>query len=276
MRKLLIAVLLPVALAGCAGLRDAARSVLQQPKLTFRSASLQALDLEGATLGFNFDLENPNSFGVNLAKIGWGVEVEGTRIATGDLPGGLAVKARGKAPVTFPVRVRFRDVPGIVSIIGGGRSQLGYRLFGNVGVRTPVGVIDIPMSHTDVLKLPSLPRFGVQGLSVKSVSLSTIALAVRLGVTNPNAFPLPAGKLDYALAISGAPVARAEGAGLGAVSGGSTQTMEIPVSVNVLSAGRAASDLARGGEVQVNLKGTAQMAGLPLPLDISTRVPARR
>lgn len=276
MRKLLLAVLLPVALAGCAGLQGVARTVLQEPKLTFRSASLQALDLEGATVGFNFDLENPNSFGVNLAKIGWGIEVEGTRIAAGDLPGGLAVPARGKAPVTFPVRVRFRDVPGIVSILGGGKDQLGYRLSGNVGVRTPVGVIDIPMSHTDVLKLPSLPRFGVQGLSVKSVSLSTIGLAVRLAVTNPNGFPLPAGKLDYALAISGAPVARAEGTGLGAVAGGSTQTVEIPVRVNVLSAGRAASDLARGAEVQVNLKGTAQLAGLPLPLDISTRVPARR
>jgi LEA14-like dessication related protein len=276
MRKSLLTVLLPVALAGCAGLQGVARTVLQEPKLTFRSASLQALDLEGATVGFNFDLENPNSFGVNLAKIGWGIEVEGTRIAAGDLPGGLAVPARGKAPVTFPVRVRFRDVPGIVSILGGGKDQLGYRLSGNVGVRTPVGVIDIPMSHTDVLKLPSLPRFGVQGLSVKSVSLSTIGLAVRLAVTNPNGFPLPAGKLDYALAISGAPVARAEGTGLGAVAGGSTQTVEIPVRVNVLSAGRAASDLARGAEVQVNLKGTAQLAGLPLPLDISTRVPARR
>lgn len=276
MRKTLLAVLLPVALAGCAGLQDIARTVLQQPKLTFRAASLQALDLEGATVGFEFDLENPNAFGVDLARVGWGIEVEGTRIASGDLPGGLAVPARGKAPVTFPVRVRFRDVPGIVALIGSGKDQLAYRLSGAVGVRTPAGVLDVPLSHSDVLKLPSLPRFGVEGLSVKSVSLSTIGLSVRLAVRNPNGFALPAGKLDYALAIAGAPVARAEGAGLAAVAGGASQIVEIPVRIDVLSAGRAATDLARGAEVQVGLKGTAEIAGLPLPLDLQTRVPARR
>ncbi len=276
MRKTLLAVLLPVALAGCAGLQDIARTVLQQPKLTFRAASLEALDLEGATVGFQFDLENPNSFGVDLARVGWGIEVEGTRIASGDLPGGLAVPARGKAPVTFPVRVRFRDVPGIVSLLGGGRDQLAYRLSGAVGVRTPAGILDVPLSHSDVLKLPSLPRFGVEGLSVKSVSLSSIGLAVRLAVKNPNGFALPAGRLDYALAIGGSPVARAEGAGLAAVAGGSSQIVEIPVRIEVLSAGRAATDLARGAEVQVDLKGTAEIAGLPLPLDLKARVPARR
>ncbi len=276
MRKTLLAVLLPVALAGCAGLQDIARTVLQQPKLTFRAASLEALDLEGATVGFKFDLENPNAFGVDLARVGWGIEVEGTRIASGDLPGGLAVPARGTAPVTFPVRVRFRDVPGIVALIGSGKDQLDYRLSGAVGVRTPAGVLDVPLSHSDVLKLPSLPRFGVEGLSVKSVSLSTIGLSVRLAVKNPNGFALPAGKLDYALAIAGAPVARAEGAGLAAVAGGASQIVEIPVRIDVLSAGRAATDLARGAEVQVGLKGTAEIAGLPLPLDLQTRVPARR
>lgn len=276
MRKTLLALLLPAALAGCAGLQDIARTVLQQPKLSFRSASIQALDLEGATVGFTFDLENPNAFGVDLARVGWGVEVEGTRIATGDLPGGLAVPARGTAPITFPVRVRFRDVPGIVSLLGGGRDQIGYRLSGSIGVRTPAGVLDVPLSHTDVLKLPSLPRFGVEGLSVKSVSFSSIGLALRLNVRNPNGFPIPAGRLDYALAIGGTPVARAEGAGLAAVPGGASQTVEIPVRVDVLSAGRAATDLARGAEVQVNLKGTADIAGLPLPLDLKARVPARR
>jgi LEA14-like dessication related protein len=276
MRKTLLALLLPAALAGCAGLQDIARTVLQQPKLTFRTASLEALDLEGATVGFKFDLENPNTFGVDLARVGWGIEVEGTRVAAGDLPGGLKVPARGSAPITFPVRVRFKDVPGIVSLLGGGRDQLAYRLSGSVGVRTPAGVLDLPMSHSDVLKLPSLPRFDVEGLQVKSVSFSTIALAVRLGVRNPNGFALPPGKLDYALAISGAPVARAEGAGLAAVAGNATQTVEIPVKIDVLSAGRAATDLARGGEVQLSLKGTASIAGLPLPLDIATRVPARR
>jgi LEA14-like dessication related protein len=272
-RSLAVALLL---VAACAGVRDFARSVVQEPKLTFRSAAVQALDMEGATLGFTFDLENPNAFGVDLARIGWRVEAEGTRIASGDLPGGLQIKASGTAPVTFPVRIRFQDVPGIVSLLGGGRDAIRYKLGGAVGIRTPVGILDLPLSHEGQVALPSLPRFALEGISVKSVGFDALALDVKLRVKNPNAFALPLGSLDYALAIGGAPVARTDGAKLAGVPGGASTVVAIPVRLDVASAGRAAADLARGGDVQVDLTGRAVVAGIPLPLDVRGRVPARR
>jgi len=276
MRKTALVLLLPAVLSGCAGLQDLARAAFTAPRLTFRSASLQALDLEGATVAFSYDLENPNAVGVNLARAGWQIEVEGTRVAAGDLPAGLSVPANGKAPLSFPVRVRFRDVPGIVSLLGSGRSDVGYRLSGSLGIRTPVGVVDLPLSHADRLRLPAIPRFAVDGLRVRSVSFTTVGFDVRLRVENPNAFPLPSGEIGYALTVAGSPVARAEGASLGVVPGGGSAIVEIPVRIDVLSAGRAAAELARGGEVQVELTGKAALAGLTLPLDLRARVPARR
>jgi LEA14-like dessication related protein len=263
-------------LASCAGLRDLARSAFKEPKLTFRSASLQALDMEGATVGFTWDLENPNGFGVDLARVGWTIDVEGTRVAAGDLPGGLQIRANGTAPVTFPVRVRFQDVPGIVSLLGSGKDVVQYRLGGAIGVRTPIGIIDLPLSHEDRLRLPSVPRFAVEGIALRSMGFSEIALDVRLRVKNPNAFALPLGRIDYALAIGGAPVARADGAALAGVPGGASAVVAIPVRLDVGSAGRAAADLARGGEVDVGLTGRAMVGGIPLPLDLRARVPARR
>lgn len=276
MRKISLALLLPVLLSGCAGLQDLARAAFERPRLAFRSAAIQDLDLEGATVALTWDIENPNAVGLNLARGGWQVEVEGTRIAGGDLPGGLAIPANGKAPLTFPVRVRFQDVPGILSLLGSGKDDLGYRVSGSIGVRTPIGIVDLPMSHTDRVKLPSLPRFALDGLRVRSVSLSAVALDVRVRVRNPNAFPLPRGDLDYALALGGTSVARASGASLTAVPGGGSAVVEIPVRIDVLSAGRVASELARGGEVQVELTGKAEVAGLPVPIDLSGRLPARR
>jgi LEA14-like dessication related protein len=275
MRRSLAAVLL-LLLGACAGLRDLARSAVKAPKLTFRSAAVQALDMEGATVGFTFDLENPNGFGVDLARIGWRVDAEGTRVASGDLPGGLRIEATRTAPVTFPVRVRFQDVPGIVSLLGGGKDALGYRLAGTLGVRTPVGILDLPLSHEGRVTLPSVPRFAVEGISVRGVGFDAVTLDVKLRVRNPNAFALPLGSLDYALAIGGAPVARAQGAKLAAVPAGASAVVAIPVRLEVASAGRAAADLARGGEVQVDLTGRALVAGIPLPLELRGRVPARR
>jgi LEA14-like dessication related protein len=263
-------------LAACAGIRDLARSALKEPKLTFRSASLEALDMEGATVAFTWDLENPNGFGVDLARVGWTVDVEKTRIAAGDLPGGLQVKANATAPVTFPVRVRFEDVPGIVSLLGGGKDEIGYRLAGSIGVRTPVGIVDLPLSHEDTLRLPSMPRFALEGLSVRSMTLDEVTLGLRLRVRNPNAFALPVGRLDYALALGGAPVARAQRADLAAVAAGSSAMVEIPLRFDLASAGRAAADLARGGDVDVGLTGTALVGGIPLPLELRAKLPVRR
>jgi hypothetical protein len=48
------------------------------------------------------------------------------------------------------------------------------------------------------------------------------------------------------------------------------------VRVNVLKAGRAATELARGAPVQLGLAGTADVAGIPVPLDLAATVPARR
>lgn len=275
MRKTPLALALAV-LSGCAGLNQLAASAVQKPKLTFRSVALSTLDLEGATLAFTYDLENPNGFGVDLARVGYAVDVEGRGVASGELPGGLQVKANGTAPVTFPVHVAFKDVPGIVNLLGASKDQVRYRLGGHVGVRTPLGILDVPMSHEGTLKLPSMPRFALDGISIRSLGFTEITFDVRVRVKNPNAFALPVGKLDYALAVGGAQVARAAAVDVAPVGAGTSGVVAIPVKLDLASAGRAAAELAGGGEVLVDLDGKANLAGIPFPLDLKGKVPARR
>jgi LEA14-like dessication related protein len=237
---------------------------------------VDALDLGGATIGLRFDLENPNGFGLDLARVGWGVEVEGTRIATGDMPGGLAIPARGTAPLTLPVRIRFQDVPGIVSLLTSGKDVIRYKVAGNAGVRTPIGIVDLPLQHEDRLDLPGLPSFALDGLSVRSATFRDVALDVKLRVKNPNRFAIPAGRLDYALSIAGAEVARAQDTAVAKIAGGGSAVVSIPVRVDLARAGQAATELVRGTPVRVGLAGTAEVAGIPVPLDVSATMPARR
>lgn len=156
MRKLALASLLGLLAAGCAGLSDLAHSAFSEPRLTFRSATVQAVDLDGATVAFLFDLTNPNAIGVTLARGGWLLELDGKRAAAGDLPAGLSIPANGTTPISFPVRIRFRDVPGIVSLLASGKADVPYRISGTLGVQTPIGILDVPLSHSDRLRLPRL------------------------------------------------------------------------------------------------------------------------
>jgi LEA14-like dessication related protein len=263
-------------LLGCAGLQDLARSAFREPTLTFRNASVDVLDLEGATVALHVDLQNPNGFGLDVAHVGWSLDAEGTRVATGDTPGGLSIPANGTAPLAIPVRVRWRDVPGILGLFRRGEDGLRYAVAATIGVRTPIGVVELPVAHQGRLALPRLPSFSLEGLRVRSVSLAEVAFEVRVGVRNPNAFPVPAGKVGWTLSLgASAPVARAEGVALSAIAARGGADLVFPVRLDLGSAGRAAVDLARGGEVRVRLEGVAELAGLTVPFDLDAVLPAR-
>lgn len=268
------ALLTGLLLTGCAEVGKLAASAIEQPKLTFQAVRLQSIDLEGATLAFDFELENPNSFGLKVARAQYGIEVEGTRVTAGELPGGLALPARGKAPLTVTSRVRYQDVPGIAGLFGK-RDSIRYKLSGAVGIQTALGLIDLPFSREDQLPLPHLPAFSLEGLRIRSASFDRIALEVRVKIANANGFPLPAGKLRSALSLAGSEVARVDGAGLSTVPAGGSAVVAIPIDLPLAGIGRAATDLVRGAPVDVGLRGAARIGGTELPLELGAKLPAK-
>jgi len=274
MRRRLLPVAL-LALAGCAEVSKLAASAVERPKLVYRSVELEALDLEGATLGFTFDLDNPNPFGLDLARIGYAVEAEGVRVAAGEVPGGLSIKARGKTPLTFPVRVRFQDVPGIAKVLAE-HDRIPYRLSGDVGVRTPVGTLDLSFSHQDSVPAPRPPGFALEGLAVRSLSLSSMTLEVRLRVKNPNAFPVPAGRVECAIWLAGRQVATGAAQPTEALAPGKTAVVAVPFRLDLARAGEAASAVGRGAALPVRVEGKAALGGVAIPLELEATLPALR
>ncbi len=274
MRALVVVVGAVAVLSGCAEVGKLAAAAIDPPRLTFKSVDVRSFDLEGVTLGFNMDVENRNAFGLEVARITYGIEMEGTRVLTGDAPGGLALPAQKKVPLTFTARVRFRDVPGIASLAGK-RDSVHYRLAGSVGVNTPLGVLDLPVSHQDTLALPKMPRFSLDGLAIRSFSLTRLALDLKLRIANPNVFPLPAGRLDAALSLGSSRVARVENRSLAPVRGNGSAVVTIPIDLDLAEAGRAGQQLARGAAVPVGIKGEADLAGARLPVELGSELKLR-
>ncbi len=274
MRRLLLVWV--VLAAGCAELKQIAASAFQQPKLEFQSVSIQSLDLEGATLAFDFRIENPNGIGLDVAKIGYALDVEGTRVVDGEAPGGVSIPAHGAAPVRFPVHFRFADVPGFVRLVTS-REALAYRLSGHAGVRTPIGIVDLPLSYASTVAAPRLPTLGIDAVQVRSVSFTDVALDVKLTVHNPNAVPLPVGSVSYAVSVAGSPLVSGDGRAVASVPARGSAAVALPVRMSLAGAGRAASQLVSGsGAVDVGVKGTATFGNVPIPIDFAAKVPALR
>lgn len=265
--RLALASLAVLFLASCAEIAKVAKVAVQEPRITFRSASLDSLDLEGATLAFEWSVENPNGFGLDLASLGYALDLEAKRIVDGKLPGGLQIPANGAAPLKLPVHVRFADLAGFAALVSK-KEDVAYRLSGTVGVRTPLGVVELPVSHDGRLPLPRLPGFSLDGLSVRSTSFTDVGVDVKVRMKNPNRFPIPAPTLSCGVSIAGSPVANAETRFAAPLAAGSSAVVAIPVRLSLLGAGRAAASIAQGGPVEVALTGSASFGGLTVPLDL--------
>lgn len=257
----------PLLLAGCAAVSELARSAFQKPTLAYQAVEVKALDFDGATLGFDFKLHNPNGFGLRLARVQYWLQLDGRVVTRGEVSGGVSIPARGDVPVQFTARLPFGEVPKLLELVARG-GQVAYVVGGQVDVDTPIGMVDVPASHSGTLDLPQLPAFRLSSARVRLASLTEVEVELTVLVTNKNPFPLPEGELKYALALGGEVVATADGEALGAVAARSEGKLVIPVRLSLLGAGRALSSVVRGGSADLRVTGQAKVGALPVPLDL--------
>jgi LEA14-like dessication related protein len=161
----LMAALLVVHLfAGCAALGAAARAVVEPPKVAFDALSLDALDLDGFTLGLNWNVDNPNSFPFRLSRLGWALELDGRPAARGDTTKAIEVPAQGAAKVAIPVRLRWADIPGLIQVAMR-RDELPFKVSGVAAVASTFGDIDVPFSREGKVAVPR--DFGAGGFGIR-------------------------------------------------------------------------------------------------------------
>jgi LEA14-like dessication related protein len=253
-----------VALPGCALFQKVLGAGFERPQLTYESWSADALDLDGVTVVLHYRLDNPNDVALDLRRLAYRLEVEDQQVAAGELPGGVQLKARGATALPIAVRLRWRDVPGFVQLLTA-RSEVAYRVSGDVGVGTVIGTIDLPFEHRDRVTLPRPPSFGIEGVTVQEASLSQLALDLRLRVENPNAFPLPVGALTYGLRVGERDLVTGGTHPLAAVPPRGHAVVLVPIRISTVGAAAGVVDLMRGAELR--LKGLAGYGPMEAPVD---------
>lgn len=255
------------ALAACAGIDKMLAGTFERPRLTFESVGVEAVDLEGATAVAHYRVENPNGFGLSVARLSYQLEVDGQRVAAGSLPGGLRLPARGAAPLSIPVRVRYADVPAFLERVA--RSdRLAYRASGGVGFDTAIGAVDIPWSVSGEVPMPKLPGLAVDSVRLAGAGFTGVTIDVRIRVGNRNAFPIPGGRLEYRLDLNGAPAVRTGDASLAPVPAGSSAVLDLPLKVDLLAAGIGAGQAITSGRAEVVLSGSAAWGSLRIPVEL--------
>lgn len=257
-------------LPSCALLSSFLGSSFKKPTLTFVRAELKEVSLEAATLDLVFDVENQNDVELDLAKVSYKLEIEAKELVSGTPPNGVKIPARGKGPLTFPAHVKFADLAASLEAALT-KEESAYRASGIVGVNSPIGIVELPLSAEGKFKNPRLPKFALDAPKVSGVGLTGARLTVPVRIENPNAFPLPVGGLSGTITLAGATIGTATGGG-STVAAGQATAIDLGVDVSFLSAGAAVAKTIADGAGEVKVEGALSIAGLSLPVQLSQKL----
>jgi LEA14-like dessication related protein len=141
---------------------------------------------------------------------------------------------------------------------------------GTVQVETPLGVLDVPLSHAGRLPVPRLPEVRLTGARLGASSLTELTLDLSLRLANPNRFPLAGGRLTFDVLVAGVVVAEGREVTVGAIGPHGEAPVTLPLRLSLRAAGKVAGSLHGGTEVR--LRGSASVAGVTTPFETAFRL----
>lgn len=143
--------LVTLALSGCSTVASALN--IQNPSYSIRSVQPHvalALPVNQSSIDFDFTvgIDNPNSVGLNLARLDFGVLVNGNRLVDSVTSDRIAIPARGSSDARLRARVGYNEIQPlwqqIVGVIQGQRAN--YQIQGTAYFDTPVGQMHFPVN----------------------------------------------------------------------------------------------------------------------------------
>ncbi|MCP3139748.1 LEA type 2 family protein [Pyxidicoccus xibeiensis] len=265
---LVLAALSLTTLSGCAALQNLLKGAFKKPSISFKTARLADASLSDATVNLVYEVNNPNGFGLDLASVDYSFFVEGKQVVAGKPKKGLNLKANGKSELVFPANVKFADIAPVVETFLN-KDRAGFKAEGSVGVKTPIGVLNFPLSKEGTFEVPKIPQVSFQAPRIKSVSGTSATIEFPLSIKNRNSFPLPVAGIQGALKVAGADVGTLSTGNLGLLDGSGSKEVTLPLTINLLKVAGAAMALRSGGKAQVSLDGKLTSDAQAVPLNLS-------
>ena len=154
---LALLVLIPaiLVLSGCSGLLGAAG--VEEPGVTVESTRISGVTLTKADLDVRFRIDNPNSFGLQLAGLDYELDVAGRTLFTGDRRERLSLEPRGVGFVDLPVTISYRELYDAARDLWrqrGSGGEAGYTLRAGLRFDVPVlGQVRVPVEAVGDLPL---------------------------------------------------------------------------------------------------------------------------
>jgi LEA14-like dessication related protein len=278
MKKILPLLVLFLFLSSCALLREYAD--VQRPSVNFSKMSIQNISFDGVTLLFDFDVNNPNRFGVSADQYSYEFFINDNSFLSGTQQENIRISRESSSVVQVPVSLNFSDVfSTFTSLVR--RDSLSYKIATEVQFDIPgLGRQRVPVSTAGELPIPRMPRIEFSGLNVRNLSLSGADIDLGFRVSNPNSFGISLSNAAYVFRVNGREWLDTRLGDRIRIGGSQSDTVTIPVRLNASQMGSVLLDLIGGStQFDYNLSGSANISaelegfqdGETIPFDVSGR-----
>ncbi len=238
----------------CAGLK----SIFKKPTVKYESMSIAGISLKETDLEFNFKIINPNSIGISFTNYDYHFEVNNNPLLQGTQQLNTKIPANGGNTFKVPAKVNYSDLFKAAKSLAG-RSESPYRLRGTASVKTPIGPIEIPFSHSGKFPLFKKPDIKLTSLKMSNLSLIGATLLFDIQVNNPNILELNIVKFNHNFAISGNEIVKSQTSEPMKIQKKGQSQLSIPVNIRFADLGSAVQDVLKGRTVNYRLNGNMDL-----------------
>ena len=256
-RSLVLAAAIALAMPGCSWLKNFAK----KPEVKLQKVDIVGIDFQQARLRADLLVSNRVNVPVKIAKVTYGVRIDDSKLASGEIVEAVEVPALGSVPVQVPFALSFEDVYRISEKYKE-KDDAPYRLEGTLQVETPVGPVTLPFKHDGLLPVLKVPQIDLAKAEVKGVSFTGADLRFKFNVKNANKFALDVKSLDYVLTLAGARILDGKLPSALAVPAKGAGTFEAEVKVSFQQAAAAANAISHNSNAEYSLGGNFS-AGTP-------------
>jgi LEA14-like dessication related protein len=251
---------------GCSLIRTLCGS-FHQPVVAFQRMELLDVSLTGITVNLHFTVKNDNPVGLKLASLSYNFAVENHPFISGKPQNGLNIPADGIGNLAFPAHVEFKDLAATVETFLH-KDVAAYTASGQVGLDTPIGIVNLPISHSGTFDVPKVPAVSIESPTLNNISFSGAHLTLPIAIDNGrNFFPIPLGGLSSSVTVGGAQAFAPSIPAQSALAAREKRVVNLGVDVNFAQAGMAVANAIRSHRADIGLTGNLNVGGLNVPVN---------
>jgi LEA14-like dessication related protein len=247
--------------AGC-------EQLFQKPRVSVRRVDIIGVSFTGLDAKLVLAVDNPNVLGIDLARLTYNLTVDNHAFVQGAGDHTLHVPAQGSGELQLPISIKFVELGQALASLFTKR-QVPFSIATKLGFGTPIGVIDVPLSHSGQFPVPQLPTLTVGPATVGAIDVGGANMSVTINVRNSNSFKLPVGALKTGISVNGVSLVEASTPPR-ELAAGATVPLVIGARLDFLRAGMGIFKAVQSKSATVALSGSFDLLGYTMPVNLQT------